>query len=117
MQLQKNLAISLGQIRAQKGGSVSDFSEQLGIARSSLQMLLQGRGNPRLDTVEYIAEKLQVNPAVLLCGCDVQEQVLALEYLLRTINSVSRLSEERQRQLAILLRELLSLWDLAPSRN
>lgn len=117
MQLQKNLAISLGQIRAQKNKSVSDFSDQLGIARSSLQLLLQGRGNPRLDTVEYIAERLLVNPEVLLCGRNAQEQVQALEYLLRTINPVGGLPEERHRQLAILLWELLSLWDLASSRG
>ncbi len=114
MQLQKNLAIALGKIRAQKNQSVTNFSELLGIARSSLQMLLKGRGNPRLDTVEYIAEKLQVSPSVLLSGGDSREPTLALEYLLQTIESVSRLPMERQRQIAALLQELVSLWNLTP---
>ena len=114
MQLQKNLAIALGKIRAQKNQSVTSFSELLGIARSSLQMLLKGRGNPRLDTVEYIAEKLQVSPSVLLSGGDSREPTLALEYLLQTIESVSRLPMERQRQIAALLQELVSLWNLTP---
>lgn len=108
MKLQKNLATSLGKIREQKGQSVTGFSESLGIARSSLQTLLKGRGNPRLDTVEYIAEKLQVSPATLLSSAGAQEQVL--EYLLRTIEPASRLPIEKRRQIAAAFQELLLLW-------
>ena len=56
MVLQKNLSAAMKVIRAARKQSITEFSEDLGIARSSLQDILNGTGNPRMDTVEYIAD-------------------------------------------------------------
>ena len=66
MAMCKNLACKLKEIKAERGVSVTEFSEQLEISRSSLQSLLSCKGNPRIDTVEHIAQKLQIDPIVLL---------------------------------------------------
>lgn len=66
MGLQHNLAAHLQEIRAARKLSLSEFSAELGIARSSLQSILRGASNPRMDTVELIAQSLGVEPTALL---------------------------------------------------
>lgn len=66
MDMKTNLAHRLREIRQQKGLSITEFSEELEIARSSLQSLLSGDGNPRTDTIEHIANRLGVDPISLL---------------------------------------------------
>ena len=51
MDMKTNLAHRLREIRQQKGLSITEFSEELEIARSSLQSLLSVDGNPRTDTI------------------------------------------------------------------
>ena len=66
MAMCKNLADRLNEIRKSRNLSISEFAEELGIARSSLQSLLNGTGNPRADTIEYIANQLGTDPVWLL---------------------------------------------------
>ena len=66
MAMCKNLADRLNAIRKERNLSITEFSEELGIARSSLQSLLNGTGNPRTDTIEYIANQLGTDPVWLL---------------------------------------------------
>lgn len=68
MALCKNLGDRLNRIRKAQGLSITEFSEQLGIARSSLQTILNGTGNPRSDTIEQIAGHLNLDYQVLLMG-------------------------------------------------
>lgn len=60
------LARKLRQIKEERGLSVVAFSEELDISRSALQTILSGKGNPRTDTIEHIAKKLNISPIVLL---------------------------------------------------
>lgn len=66
MAIRENLADKLKQIRKQRGLSITEFSEELGIARSSLQTMLNGTANPRADTIEVIAKRLGIDPVFLL---------------------------------------------------
>lgn len=68
MAIRENLARHLHMIREQRGMTITQFSEQCGIARSSMQLILSGKGNPRLDTIEHIARRLDVSPLSLLSG-------------------------------------------------
>ena len=56
----------LNRIRKDRGLSITEFSEELGIARSSLQAILNGTGNPRSDTIEHIAANLNIDYRTLL---------------------------------------------------
>ena len=46
--------------------SLTEFSKELGIGKSSLQAYLNGQQNMRSDTIELIAEKLEITPAELV---------------------------------------------------
>lgn len=67
MSLRENLAHSMNIIRTARQLSICEFSEELYIARSTMQDILSGTGNPRMDTVEHIAEQLRIDPLALLC--------------------------------------------------
>ncbi len=107
--MQENLASTMNLIRSSRGLSITEFSEELGIARSSLQDLLMGRGNPRIDTVEYIARQLQVDPLALLAGgcTDRQQQVLLL--ILNLLQETAELTPDQRSELAGLLTQLAAL--------
>ena len=55
MTLQKNMSNMMNAIRTSRKQSIAEFSEELGISRSSTQELLKGTGNPRMDTVEHLS--------------------------------------------------------------
>ena len=70
MAICENLGDHLNRIRKAKGQSITEFSEELGISRSSLQSILNGTGNPRSDTIEQIANHLKMDYHALLAKPD-----------------------------------------------
>ena len=88
MAICENLGDNLRRIRNDSGLSITKFSELLGIARSSLQNLLNGTGNPRCDTLEQIASVLGMDCAALISSPPLQEL---------------QLSEQQQKDLILLL--------------
>ena len=66
MELRETLSRRLKEIKEERGLSVVEFSQLIGISRSALQAILSRRANPRADTIEQIAERLHVNPISLL---------------------------------------------------
>jgi transcriptional regulator with XRE-family HTH domain len=52
-------------LRAETGLSRRAFADRLGIPRSSYFHLMSDAGNPSLDTVELIAERVGVHPSAL----------------------------------------------------
>lgn len=113
MVLQKNLSAAMRVIRASRNQSITEFSEDLGIARSSLQDILNGTGNPRMDTVEYIAQQLQVNPLTLLSGTFEDEQLQTVLLLVHTIDAVSRLPEDQRLEFAQLFQKMILMLSAA----
>lgn len=66
MTIKNNIAAKMKAIMAEKDATVVEFAQELGIARSSLQEYLKETSNPRTDTIELIAEKLEISPAELI---------------------------------------------------
>lgn len=66
MGLRQNLASALNAIKIAQGLSLTEFAEELEISRSHLQVYLKGEGNPTMNTIEHIAERLHVNPITLI---------------------------------------------------
>ena len=60
MKIQQNIKHNLRLAMAEKNVSLTEFADELGIARSSLQRYLDGISNPRTDTLQLIAEKLNI---------------------------------------------------------
>lgn len=101
-------------IRAGRKQSITDFSEELGISRSSMQGLLKGNANPRMDTVEQIATRLQVDPLTLL-ACPYSEPELECAFLLlQSLEAFSQLPEEKRRESAALFHSLIELMKTEP---
>ena len=48
--------------------SLTEFSKELGIGKSSLQAYLNCQQNMRSDTIELIAERMGITPAELVSG-------------------------------------------------
>ena len=66
MSLILNLSVQLRQYRREKDITLMEFSSMLGIAKSSLQSYESGNGNPTLNTVEQIGQKIHVDSGSLL---------------------------------------------------
>lgn len=109
MLLQRNFSNAMTVIKTARKLSITDFSEEIGISRSSMQEILKGTCNPRISTIEYIADNLGVHPAGLLFpGCSNSQLEFSL-ILLQTLETFSDLPEDRQREAAELLCQLLRI--------
>lgn len=108
MSLRENLAHSMNIIRAARQLSICEFSEELYVARSTMQDILSGTGNPRMDTVEHIAEQLHMDPISLLCDNE-QNCPLLFPSLLHGLEFFDRLPAEEQSKLTYHLLEIATI--------
>lgn len=85
MAICETLGDHLNRIRKARGLSITEFSEELGIARSSLQAILSGTGNPRCDTIEHIAGHLNVDYRMLLSDPQTNLPIYPTDQQLRSL--------------------------------
>lgn len=109
--IQENIAAVIKAIKETRHQSLAEFSDDLEISRSALQEYMAGTGNPRITTVEHLAEKLGIDPIVLVSATFNPTQLKILLLLLDTTQAVSDLSEPKRQRFAQLLLEILSLWE------
>lgn len=72
--MNNTFAARLKQERERRGMSMREFSEEIGIALSSLAEYEAGRRIPRGDTIAYIAKKLRISPASLISDAPPEDQ-------------------------------------------
>ena len=109
MGILENMADMLRAKRKLSGQSIEQWAETLGIAPSTLQDYLSGSGNPTLGMVEHLADKLGVDPLVLMSGDIEPEQRQTALLLLDTIQAVSVLPQAKRLQFAEQFMELVQL--------
>ena len=68
MDIQKNIAAAIRAAMEERQLSLTEFSKELGIGKSSLQAYLNCQQNMRSDTIELIAERMGITPAELVSG-------------------------------------------------
>ena len=61
MEIRKNLSAIIRIRMKESGKSLTEFSEELEISRSTLQDYLAGKGNPNVATIEHLAKKLNMD--------------------------------------------------------
>lgn len=111
MSIQENLAAAIRLMMDVQHKSLTEFSEEMEISRSMLQEYLKARGNPSIATIEHLAEKLGVDPSVLLTGMlGLEQQEHALP-ILCIIQKVAELDEVRRVRFAELFLEMVRLWN------
>ena len=109
MSLKKNLSIQLKRIREMQKKNIVEFSESLGIAKSTLQRLEAGQANPTLDLIAVIEKNLNLEEgSLLLDPCDRYATILPL---LNDIPVLKTLSPENRVAACNLLLELVKLFD------
>lgn len=109
MGLQENLRNSLLIYKELNNMSLSELANQLEISRSALLDYLSGKASPRMDTLEHIAHKLGIAPAVLVSGKFKPSQTDAILALFNFLQYISSLTHEKQLRLAELFREAVEL--------
>lgn len=109
MTLQKNLSNIMNAIRRSRDQSLTTFAKELDISRSSLQEILNGTGNPRMDTIEHIANQLDMDPLALLSCSYTEEQLEVAMPLLKITDTLSGLSEKKRHEFIVLFQDLLHL--------
>ncbi|MBD5153113.1 MAG: helix-turn-helix transcriptional regulator [Oscillibacter sp.] len=111
MNLNEGLAASIRALMKQKHMSLSEFSEEVGVSRSSLHTYTKGEGNPSTGTINHMAQRLGISPAVLANGLmDLDHREIAL-LLLDTIQGVAELPEGDRLKMAELFLEMVKLWN------
>lgn len=109
MGIQESLRNSLLIYKKLYNLSISELADQLGISRSALQAYLSGRASPRADTIDHIAHRLGIDPAVLVSGECKSSQTDAILALFNSLQYISSLPHEKRLRLAELFREAVEL--------
>ena len=111
MGIQENMADMMRALKKNRGQSMGAISEELGIAPSTLQDYLKGKGNPTVKMVEHLAEQLEIDPIALISGKIESEQYEIILLMLDTVHAVSDLPQPRRLKFADLFLELVQLWE------
>lgn len=70
MSIQENIAKYLRSKMEEQKASLTEYSKNLGIGRTTLQGYLNGTSAPRSDTIEYLARQVGCTPAELISDMD-----------------------------------------------
>jgi transcriptional regulator with XRE-family HTH domain len=65
------MKLRLKEILKKKGQSISAFADQVGIAQANMSNIVNGKTSPSLDTIERIAEALELPVADLFITGDI----------------------------------------------
>jgi len=107
MGMRQIFAENLQAKRAMLGKNQEAFAEELEISRSELQKYLNGTGNPTIDKIEQIAEKIEMEPMDLLFTPMNPERFGAEELLLQINKTIQALDPKQRGVLAAGLAEII----------
>ena len=108
MLINKNLARHLQRVKVERRLSLAEFATELTIPISSLEAYISGTGNPRADTLEMLAEKLNIPITEIVSGpLPGQEKA---ETIIRAAKELSGLSQDRRERGMQLFQELTALF-------
>lgn len=112
MSLKENMAAFFRAFIEKNNLSIAKLQAKADISRNMLYAYSRGEGNPTIDTLEYIAGKLHVDPTDILMGIYDPKSKEFSVLLVKTVNGVAQLSQEdRQRFVQLFLAEMAKLWD------
>lgn len=108
MSIAKNISHALRWYKEVNKLSMSELASELGIAVSSLQSYMDGTANPRADTIELLAKKMQLSVMEMVSGpapeCERAETVV------RAAKAIAELPAEKQEQGIQLFLQLVALF-------
>lgn len=104
----QNLSKNLISLRALHQSSLVNFAEKLQISKSTLQEIEHGHP-PRLDTVECIAQHLDIPVAVLLSDAGTPGQTQPLLHFLHSLQWYAAWPQEDRDELLHLVCQIAAL--------
>lgn len=112
MLINKNLAKAMRRYKEERCLSIMELSEELGITKSMTELYISGNGNPRSDTLELLAERMDVPLVELVAGLSPgTEQAKAIAHAAKEIRSLPAEQREEAVQLFLRLADLFSRED------
>lgn len=111
MGIQHNMATVIRIVMQQRQMTLSEFSEELEVSRSSLQSYLREEGNPSIATVEHLASKLDMDPVALVSGEFGTDQSRLIIRMFEMIREVSELPDEKKQLFGEHMEAVINLWD------
>ena len=103
-----NISLALRWYKEVNRLSMSELAAELGIAVSSLQSYMNGTANPRIETIELLASKMNI-PIIEMVSGPTPEWKRA-ETILRAANEFSTLTPEQQEEGIHLFLRLVALF-------
>lgn len=111
MGIQQNMADTIRMIMTLREKTLDELAEELEISRSTLQEYIKARGNPTALMIEHLAQKLNIDPAILMTGLlDLDRREIVL-LLLNSIQAVAELPDGKRIRFAELFLEMAHLWN------
>ena len=102
-----NLTIIVKTKQRELGLRNIEMARRTGISRATLTGILRGEGNPRLSTVELVAQNLGLDPVRLLCFAHNDEERVFLEQTLEMVDKAGALSPEKRERFMELFQALV----------
>ena len=109
----KNMAENLKNMRKARGLSLTEFSKELDIPKSTLQSVLAD-GQTSLNTAFRISEKLRISLDVLTNGILSAEQICVMDGLLSGVKWFSQLPQAKQKETSELIYALIRIIEENP---
>ena len=110
MELSKVLAVNIKRYKLEHGLSIVELAEELHLALSTTQEYVSGRGNPRGDTLELLAQRMGVPVARLVSLPDTGQGPPQVRRAVRTARELAGLPQDKRERGLELLQELAELF-------
>lgn len=108
MDIRDNFATNLKNIRLARGASLLEFADEIRISKSTLHKIEKGDINPTLSLINQVSDNLHI-PAtdLLLAPSYTPSELVIIKRLLSDIELFVCLSEEKQKKVAALFKEII----------
>ncbi len=109
MLIQKNISLAIQRYRAKHHLSLAALSKAWGIPISSLQCYIKGTSNPRADTLEILANKMQISLFEMVSGQALEWE--KTEIIVRAAKEFAGLPKIQRSKGTYLFFQLVALFD------
>ena len=116
MERNNHLSENLRAYQNAKNQTLAEFSQELGVARSTVQSIMVD-GNTTVDTLVLMANALQVTLDDLVFGGSPIKNTRDVQHFLRNVGWFTRLPGEKQEKFRYHLHELLKLLEYDHAGN
>ena len=109
MDLKHNFSNNIKNLRIKRNCTLEEFADEIGVGKTTLQDIENGKSNSTLDTIEKIANNLNINSLLLLTDFQAPEKYIPTMIILQSISGFCNLSEAKQLEIS---RHVNSIIDL-----